>query len=244
LFGAAGDNRLVESLDSVLDRAPASWRGLIEAWRASVEGRRLVGHVAARVSAGAVIYPAAVLRALELTARPDVRVVILGQDPYHGPGQAEGLAFSVPEGVKTPPSLRNVFAEIERELGERPVSNHLGGWARQGVLLLNTSLTVEAGEAGSHARRGWEALTDSIVAAVAADAGERAFLLWGAHAQAKAAAIESVGRGRHLVLQANHPSPLSARRPPIPFVGCGHFGAVQRFLASRGDAVGPIDWSR
>ena len=244
LFDPGSDNELRESLASVLDRAPASWRGLVEMWRASEAGRGLVHHVAARQKAGAVIYPASVLRALELTARGEVRVVILGQDPYHGPGQAEGLAFSVPAGIKTPPSLRNVFAEIERDLGQRPQSNHLGGWARQGVLLLNTSLTVEAGEAASHARRGWEALTDAIVTAVAADAGERAFLLWGAHAQAKAAAIESAGGGRHLVLQANHPSPLSARRAPIPFLGCGHFGAVQQFLASREDAGRPIDWSR
>lgn len=244
LFGSADDNRLIESLDSVLDRAPASWRGLIETWRTSDAGRRLVEHVARRQAAGAVIYPASVLRALELTARSDVRVVVLGQDPYHGSGQAEGLAFSVPAGLKTPPSLRNIFAEVERDLGLRPRSNHLGAWARQGVLLLNTSLTVEAGEAGSHAKRGWEALTDAIVSAVAGDAGERAFLLWGAHAQAKAPAIESAGGGRHLVLQANHPSPLSARRPPIPFMGCGHFSAAQRFLASTKHAGVPIDWSR
>ena len=160
-------------------------------------------------------------------------------------GQAHGLCFSVLPGVPAPPSLENIFKEIERDLAiPRPGHGCLLPWARQGVLLLNTSLTVEAGEAGSHAKRGWEALTDAIVSAVAGDVGERAFLLWGAHAQAKAPAIESAGGGRHLVLQANHPSPLSARRPPIPFMGCGHFSAAQRFLASTKHAGVPIDWSR
>jgi len=116
-------------------------------------------------------------------------------------------------------------------------------WAQQGALLLNTCLTVEDGEPGAHAKHGWEALTDSIVAAVARDAGPRVFMLWGAHAQAKAPLIAAAGAGRHAVLQANHPSPLSARRPPVPFLGCGHFGAAQRFLAAQG-VVPAIDWSR
>jgi uracil-DNA glycosylase len=168
--------------------------------------------------------------------------VILGQDPYHGPGQAEGLAFSVPAGVKPPPSLRNIFVELQRDLGLAvPASGHLGGWARQGVLLLNTSFTVEDGNPGSHARRGWEALSDAIVSAVAADPGNKVFMLWGAHAQAKSGLIEAAGGGRHLVLQSNHPSPLSASRPPLPFLGCGHFGAANRYLQARG--LPPIDWT-
>ena len=234
-------NRLVEPLGAVLDRAPASWRGLVNAWRASAAGRGLLAHVAARQVAGAVIFPAAVLRALELTPREAVRVVILGQDPYHGEGQAEGLAFSVPAGVNLPPSLRNIGNEIERDLGQRLLSGHLAGWATQGVLLLNTVMTVEQTSPGAHAKRGWEVLTDAIVKAAASDAGKRVFMLWGKPAQAKAPLIESAGSGRHLVLQANHPSPLSARRPPIPFVGCGHFGVSGRFLAQAG-AGPPIQW--
>jgi uracil-DNA glycosylase len=235
-------NRLQEPLAAVLDRAPTSWRDLIEAWRHSPTGQQLQAHVAQRQAAGAVIYPAAVLRALEWTPREAVSVVILGQDPYHGPGQAEGLAFSVPAGVKVPPSLRNIHVELQRDLGIERRHGHLGAWAQQGVLLLNTSLTVEDGQAGAHAKRGWESLTDAIVAAVARDVGRRVFMLWGAHAQAKATLIDDVDR--HCVLQANHPSPLSARRPPVPFIGCGHFNAAQRFLAVANSATSTaIDWS-
>jgi len=243
LPGLGASNRLDEPLPSVLDRAPPSWRDLIDAWRDSAPGRALLAHVAQRQAAGAVIYPATVLKALELTPRAAVRVVILGQDPYHGAGQAEGLAFSVPAGVKLPPSLRNINLELQRDLGVVRTGGHLAAWAQQGALLLNTCLTVEDGEPGAHAKHGWEALTDSIVAAVARDAGPRVFMLWGAHAQAKAPLIAAAGAGRHAVLQANHPSPLSARRPPVPFLGCGHFGAAQRFLAAQG-VVPAIDWSR
>jgi uracil-DNA glycosylase len=141
-----------------------------------------------------------------------------------------------------PPSLRNIVKELVRDLGcAPPAHGHLGHWARQGVLLLNTSFTVEDGNPGSHARRGWEALSDAIVAAVAADPGDKVFMLWGAHAQAKLGLIEAAGGGRHLVLQSNHPSPLSASRPPVPFLGCGHFGAANRFLQSRGQPA--IDWA-
>jgi uracil-DNA glycosylase len=233
-------NRLIEPLSALLDKAPPSWASIVQGWRSSPAGRRLEAFVAQRQSEGAVIYPAAVLRALELTPRHSVRVVILGQDPYHGAGQAEGLAFSVPGVQRVPPSLRNIFAELARDLGLAvPQSGHLGPWARQGVLLLNTCLTVEDGLPGSHARQGWEALTDEMVAAVSKDPGSKAFMLWGAHAQAKAALIANVDR--HAVLAANHPSPLSARRGPAPFMGCGHFGAANRFLVAAGEA--PIDWA-
>ena len=238
----AAPNQLTEPLADVLARAPADWAPLVQAWQASTAGQALLSHVAQRQQAGAVIYPAQVLRALALTPRAAVRVVILGQDPYHGPGQAEGLAFSVPAGIKVPPSLRNMFDEISRSLGmARPASGHLGGWARQGVLLLNTSLTVEDGQPGSHAKRGWEALTDALIQATAQDAGHKIYLLWGAHAQAKAPLIEQAGGGRHQVLTANHPSPLSARRPPVPFVGCGHFAQVNGFLQAQG--LAPVNWS-
>lgn len=239
----SASNQLLEPLSAVLDRAPADWRPIVETWRRSAMGERLVGFVEARQQAGAVIYPDGVLSALALTPRAAVRVVILGQDPYHGAGQAEGLAFSVPEGVRPPPSLRNMMVELARMPGiQRTQNGHLAGWARQGVLLLNTSLTVEDGAPASHARQGWEALTDRLIEATAADAGPKAYLLWGGHAQAKAPLIDAAGGGRHLVLMANHPSPLSARRPPLPFIGCGHFAAVNDFLAARRNGA-PIDWS-
>lgn len=238
------DNRLAESLPAVLDRVPSDWKPVVDAWRSSAAGEALIRFVEARRAAGAVIYPARVLAALERTPRAAVRAVILGQDPYHGPGQAEGLAFSVPAGVAVPPSLRNMLAELARDLGiQRAAGGHLGGWAEQGVLLLNTVLTVEDGRPASHAKRGWEALTDALIRATAADPAGKVFLLWGAHAQAKAPLIDAVGGGRHKVLMANHPSPLSARRPPVPFLGCGHFGATGEFLAGQPGGV-PIDWSR
>lgn len=240
--GGPGDNRLREPLAAVLARAPADWRPLVERWQASAAGRRLLDFVASRQAAGATIYPAAVLRALELTPRAAVRVVILGQDPYHGAGQAEGLAFSVPAGVKPPPSLRNLFVELQRDLGLAPrEGGHLDGWARQGVLLLNTVLTVEDSRPAAHAKQGWEALTDEIIRATAEEGAANVYMLWGAHAQAKAVLIEAAGGGRHLVLRANHPSPLSARRPPQPFIGCGHFGRARDFLAAGGGA--PLDWA-
>ena len=241
-LGAPAPNQLTEPLADVLARAGAGWAPLVQAWAASIEGQGLLRFVTQRQQAGAVIYPAQVLRALDLTARARVRVVMLGQDPYHGAGQAEGLAFSVPANVKPPPSLRNILDEISRSLGvPHPPNGHLAGWARQGVLLLNTSLTVEDGRPASHAHQGWEALTDALISATASDAGAKVYLLWGAHAQAKAALIEAAGPGRHKVLMSNHPSPMSARRPPLPFVGCGHFVAVQGFLQAHGSPA--IDWS-
>lgn len=221
--------RLDRPIEDCFSGVAPDWRGVLEVWRCSPAGQSLIHFVQARQAAGAVIYPPDPLRVLSLTSMEAVRVVILGQDPYHGPGQAEGLAFSVPPGQKVPPSLRNIFVELQRDLGlPAPSSGHLGAWANQGVLLLNTCLTVEQGQPASHTGKGWEALTDAIVAAVAARPGPRlAFLLWGAHAQAKAGLVEQQGRGRHLILMANHPSPLSARRPPMPFIGCGHFSALR-----------------
>ena len=216
------------------------WQSLVEAWRASPAGQGLESFLAQRRAAGAVIYPPEPYRALQLTPLAQVKVVILGQDPYHGPGQAEGLAFSVPREVrKLPPSLRNIYKELQRDLGLVPPSHgHLGGWAGRGVLLLNTCLTVEDGAPASHAKKGWEALTDALIARAAADAAPKVFMLWGAHAQAKAALIQAAGPG-HLVLQANHPSPLSASRPPVPFIGCGHFSRAASWLAEQGR---PLSW--
>jgi len=216
----------------------AGWQAPLDAWLASPAGRDVLAHLQAREAAGATIYPPDPLRALRLTPLAQVRVVILGQDPYHGPGQAEGLAFSVPDGNKLPPSLRNIFKELQRDLGQQPpMSPHLGPWAAQGVLLLNTCLTVEDGAPASHAKigkaGGWEALIDALIRAAAADPTPKVFMLWGAHAQAKAPLIAAAGPAQ-LVLTANHPSPLSATRPPAPFIGCGHFSEAAAWLAARG----------
>jgi uracil-DNA glycosylase len=238
------DNRLREPLSAAVERVAPDWRELVERWRNSPQGRALIDRIEARRRAGATIYPSDPLRALALTPRADVRVVILGQDPYHGPGQAEGLAFSVPAGVPSPPSLRNVLAELRRDLGLPPPSGtSLAGWARQGVLLLNTVLTVEDGLPGSHARFGWEALTDAVIQDLSGSRRALVFLFWGSHAAAKLALFDDAARARHCVLLANHPSPLSARRGPSPFIGCGHFGATATFLSRADPGRAPIDWS-
>ncbi len=231
---------LAEPLGALLRAAhlDAGWQACLDTWLATPGAQALIAKIEQRQREGAIVYPADPLRALKATPLAATRLVILGQDPYHGPGQAEGLAFSVPAGQKLPPSLRNIFKELQRDLGRSPpTSGHLGAWAEAGVLLLNTSLTVEDGTPASHAKigkgAGWEALTDALIAAAAGDAAPKVFLLWGAHAQAKAGLIEAAGP-QHLVLQANHPSPLSATRGPTPFMGCGHFSTALRWLAERG----------
>ncbi len=219
----------------------AGWHEVVQPFLVSAEGQRLAAFVGERLAAGAVIYPPQPLRALALTPLGQINTVILGQDPYHGPGQAEGLAFSVRPGVKLPPSLRNMFKELRRNPKDPfPEHGSLVEWARRGVLLLNTSLTVEHGQPASHARKGWESLTDALLAEVASRASPCVYMLWGAHAQAKAGLIqENAARFgcEALVLQANHPSPLSAARPPVPFVGCAHFSMARDWLAARGQAA-------
>jgi uracil-DNA glycosylase len=215
-----------------------SWKPIVDEFLESHAGRQLASFVQERLEAGAIVYPPRPLRALEVTPLERVHAVILGQDPYHGPGQAEGLAFSVPDGVRAPPSLRNIFKELHRGTDQQlPPTGSLIRWAHNGVLLLNACLTVEDGQAGSHAKKGWEALTDALLAHAAAHASPCVYLLWGAHAQAKAALIEQTAARcgtETLVLQANHPSPLSAARPPMPFLGCGHFDVARAWLAQRG----------
>jgi uracil-DNA glycosylase len=221
------------------------WRELLNSfWQAEV-GLRLGQQISASLAAGGVIYPRLPYRALSLTPFQSVQVVVLGQDPYHGANQAEGLAFSVGAGQKIPPSLRNIFKEIQRDTGTPvPAGVNAGSlvrWAEQGVLLLNTALTVEDSLPASHSRWGWEVLTDKIIEALAADRSPRAFLLWGGHAQTKAALIQNFNHdSRHLLLKANHPSPLSALRLPFPFMGCGHFGLVNRWLKAQNK--NPVAW--
>jgi uracil-DNA glycosylase len=188
-------------------------------------------------AAGKVIYPPGpmIFQALNSTPLERVRVVILGQDPYHGAGQANGLCFSVQPGVAPPPSLQNIFKELKRDLNlDIPNHGYLQHWADQGVLMLNTSLTVEQGVAGSHAKMGWQRLTDRIIEVISEKRSDVVFLLWGAHAQSKAKLIDPT---RHLLLKSVHPSPLSAHRG---FIGNGHFSRANQFLKQRG--LEPIDW--
>lgn len=227
-------------LAQAFDAVPAGWSTVTEPFRRSQAGERLCAFVDDRIAGGAAVYPARIFRALELTAVGKVRVVILGQDPYHGAGQAQGLAFSVAPGQKVPPSLRNLFKEVHRSTGEpSQCRDDLKPWAEQGVLLLNSVLTVEDGAPQSHAGRGWEVLTDALLLHVAAGAEPVVFMLWGASAQKKRPLLERAG---HRVLGANHPSPLSAARPPQPFVGCGHFAEANRFLALHRADAPPIRW--
>ncbi len=217
---------------------PPAWRESLQADFDSADIADLNAFLASESAAGHAILPprADWFAALEATPPDAVKVVILGQDPYHGEGQAHGLSFSVRPGVRVPPSLRNVFTELESDLGIPLASHgHLRHWADQGVLLLNATLTVRAGTAASHARRGWERLTDAVVRAVDAGPAPVVFLLWGAHAQKKAGFVDS---SRHLVLRSVHPSPLSAYGG---FFGSKPFSQVNAFLETHGRV--PIDWA-
>jgi uracil-DNA glycosylase len=220
------------------------WQSLVDTFFQEQTGRDLLRFLKQRLDAGATVFPPHPLRALELTEPESVRVVILGQDPYHRRGQAEGLAFSVAPGMKCPPSLRNIFKELQRDTGLPPPRFPVPGgsllhWAKDGVLLLNTCLTVEEGQPASHANQGWESLTHRVVQAVASCQRPVVFMLWGAHAQQFASSANQFG-SRHLVLMANHPSPLSALRPPHPFLGCGHFAKARTFLEQMGR--GTLNW--
>jgi len=222
------------------DPVPKSWRAALEPVLSLPESRRLGGFLKAEEAAGKQIYPpkGCRLNALALTPLDAVKVVILGQDPYHGPGQAHGLSFSVPRGVRPTPSLVNIFKELSADLGlARPGHGNLEHWAREGVLLLNNALTVEEGRAGSHQNLGWEAITDAAVAAVAARTEPCVFLLWGSHARKKAERVPDLAASHHLVLTAPHPSPLSAHSG---FLGCRHFSQANAFLQANGR--GAVDW--
>lgn len=223
------------------DPIPESWRTALEPVLASARSRKLAAMLGGEEAAGKAIYPPAGTRfaALELTPLHAVKVVILGQDPYHGPGQAHGLSFSVQDGVKVPPSLVNIFKELSQDLGlKRPGHGNLSHWARQGVLLLNAALTVEDGQPGSHQGQGWEEITDAAIAAVAAKAEPCVFLLWGCHAKRKAQSVPGLMNSHHLVLTAPHPSPLSAHRG---FLGCRHFSQANAFLKAHGR--GAVNWA-
>lgn len=218
---------------------------LHESWKTPLNGEFAAPYMQALKSflveekaKGARIFPkgAQYFRALDLTPLDKVRVIILGQDPYHGEGQAHGLCFSVPPGVRPPPSLVNIYKEIESDLGIRPARHgFLEHWAQQGVLLLNAVLTVQMGMAASHQGKGWERFTDAVIRLVNERPDPVVFMLWGSYAQKKAAFVDA---SRHLVLKAPHPSPLSAHNG---FFGCRHFSKANAFLESRG--LPPIDWA-
>tara|TARA_Y100001949_G_scaffold124421_1_gene106204 strand:- start:23497 stop:24192 length:696 start_codon:yes stop_codon:yes gene_type:complete len=215
-----------------------SWKAALKEEFAQPYMKQLGEFLRREKAAGKVIYPPGplIFSALNSTPLEQVRVVILGQDPYHGAGQAHGLCFSVQPGVAPPPSLQNIFKELKRDLNlDVPSHGYLQYWADQGVLMLNTSLTVEQGMAGSHAKMGWQRLTDRIIEVISEKRSDVVFLLWGAHAQSKAKLIEPT---RHLLLKSVHPSPLSAHRG---FIGNGHFSRTNQFLKQRG--LEPIDWT-
>lgn len=220
---------------------PPSWAAVLDPVLQQPEARALATWLQEEENVGKSIFPPreSRWRALELTPLDQVRVVILGQDPYHRPGQAHGLAFSVPEGVRVPPSLANIYKELAQDWPpfHHPGHGNLEHWARQGVLLLNNAMSVEEGRAGSHQKRGWEAMTDAVVAAVAAKPEPCVFLLWGAHAQKKAQRIPGLAASHHLVLCAPHPSPLSAHSG---FFGSRPFSQANAFLTRHGR--GEIVW--
>lgn len=216
----------------------ASWKDRVGDYFERADMRALGDFLRAEKRAGKVIYPPGpeIFAAFAHTPFERVKVVILGQDPYHGPGQAHGLCFSVRPGVPPPPSLVNIFKEIERDLGlPRPDHGCLTPWADRGVLLLNTVLTVERGRAASHRGKGWEGFTDSAIRCLGEEREGLVFLLWGSHAGAKAGLIDS---RRHAIFRAPHPSPLSAHRG---FMGCSHFSRANAYLEAHGQA--PMDWS-
>lgn len=226
---------------SLIRQVGNDWQPVLDAEFAKPYFSRLSGSVEAAVAGGAEVFPPVdqVYRALELSSLEAVKVVIIGQDPYHGPGQAHGLSFSVQPGIRIPGSLRNIYQELERSLGVAPADHgFLEAWARQGVLLLNSVLTVESGKANAHKGLGWESFTDAVVQAVNGKTRPVVFMLWGAAAQAKGRDIDRVETGgRHVVLETSHPSGLSAYRG---FRGCDHFAEANRRLVGSGQT--PIDW--
>lgn len=216
---------------------PSSWLVHVESEFSQPYMKQLKLFLQAEKREGKTIYPAShsIFNAFKATPFNDVKVVILGQDPYHGVGQAHGLSFSVPKGVRTPPSLVNIFKEINRDISV-PIADHgcLQSWAEQGVLLLNATLTVEQANAGSHQGQGWELFTDKVIEVLSDQREHVVFLLWGSYAQKKGRVID---QNKHLVLRSAHPSPLSAYRG---FIGNGHFSATNEYLEKHGQS--PIDW--
>jgi uracil-DNA glycosylase len=216
----------------------ASWKAVLQREFEQPYFQQLVQHLRAEKELGKTIYPPGplIFNAYNSTPFEQVKVVIIGQDPYHGPGQAHGLSFSVPNGVPPPPSLKNIFKELESDIGlKKPITGDLTPWTQRGVFLLNASLTVRAGEPMSHAQIGWASFTDATIRALAMHREKLVFMLWGKFAQEKAHFIDTK---RHLVLVAAHPSPLSAHNG---FLGCRHFSQANAYLVQ--NRIDPVDWS-
>lgn len=216
----------------------ASWKELLASEFSQAYFQQIVQHLKTERQQGKLIYPPGpfIFTAFNSTPVDQVKVVVLGQDPYHGPGQAHGLCFSVQRGVPPPPSLVNIFKELKADIGlETPTHGDLSAWARQGVFLLNASLTVRAAEPMSHAKIGWARFTDTVIQKLAQEQKNLVFLLWGKFAQEKAALIDA---NEHQILRAAHPSPLSAHNG---FFGCRHFSKTNEYLIQTGRK--PIDWS-
>lgn len=215
----------------------ASWKGVLKEEFNKAYFKQLVLHLKTEKEQGKIIYPAGkyIFNAFDNTPFNKVKLVILGQDPYHGPGQAHGLSFSVPAGTPLPPSLINIFKELQRDIGMRlPANGDLTNWARQGVFLLNASLSVRQAEPMSHAQIGWASFTDEVIRMLSQKREHLVFMLWGRFAKEKVTLIDT---NKHLVLKAAHPSPLSAHQG---FLGCGHFSAANQYLITKG--IDPIDW--
>lgn len=217
-------------------RIESSWEKILQAEFDQPYFKELTDFVRGEYASKQVFPPAnLIFNAFDQCSFNEVKVVIIGQDPYHGPGQAHGLCFSVPSGIDVPPSLVNIFKEMERDLGIAPTkSGDLTAWAHQGVLLLNATLTVEAHKAGSHQNKGWERFTDAVIHSLAEQRTNLVFMLWGSYAQRKGAVISD---DKHLVLKSVHPSPLSAYRG---FIGCGHFSMANAYLVQQG--IRPVNW--
>lgn len=215
------------------------WQDILSNEKKQPYFQNILAFLASEKAQGKTIYPSPELyfNAFKLTPLSKLKVVILGQDPYHGPNQAHGLSFSVPKGIKIPPSLQNIFKELiaDQQLTETPTNGCLENWARQGVLLLNTSLSVEAGKPQSHSQIGWQAFTDIVIQEISKNCKNIVFLLWGSHAQKKQTMIDQT---KHLVLTATHPSPLSAHRG---FLGCKHFSLTNKYLSKLG--TNTINWN-
>jgi uracil-DNA glycosylase len=221
---------------SVVVKIAPSWKSKLESEFEKPYFEQLIQFVRQEYQVNAVYPPGKeIFRAFDCADFDQVKVVIIGQDPYHGPGQANGLCFSVREGVTVPPSLKNIFKEIQSDLGKPiPKNGELERWATQGVLLLNATLTVQASSPGSHQKRGWETFTDAVIKQISDQKSHIVFLLWGAYAQKKG---EIIDRNKHLVLMSAHPSPFSADRG---FFGCKHFSKTNEYLKSKG--IKEIDW--
>lgn len=217
-----------------LKEVKPDWLPVLTEFFESEAGKRLNNKIINALEQGCIIYPPDPLRAFKLLALKDVKVVILGQDPYHTPGMADGLAFSASKSKKVPPSLRNILKELDRDLGGERLKEQktdLSSWLEQGVLLINAVFTVEQGKPGSHADWGWQDLSDELIKLLAKSKEYKIFMLWGAFAQQKGSIITLVDLSeRHLCLKANHPSPLSAAKGTNPFVNCSHFSKANTFL--------------